>query len=720
MKHFFFLFFLLTAQLAYNQNWEQIGPYGGYFKDFFIHPSSGDVFVGSDDGGGIWKSEDNGANWELITGDYPNMTGWKLHLDDFDDDILYGCDVYGRYGVLKSTDQGASWTIQNNGLNSAYNKMVSGLITISSDSLIASTGEAATSTPPRPGNGLFKSIDGGENWTEAGLQGVTVPAIAKNVFKTIFAGTEGEGLYYSNDFGDNWFLHPDLPSIAHVHEIDIEDNVVVVGSVEGIFLSTNYGINFTNIGLAGDINFDLSIHSIGPEIEIFNSTFAGLQRYNSGTSSWSNVIHPELYGQLVIGIESNGSSIFCGLFSNGLILRSDDDGISWTPQTASPICTEVNDLYLDSSDPDHITAVMMGSYNIGGAYNKAVLRESLDGGSSWQEKGPAAHGLVIQSKPGNEAHQFVGTFSSGLFRSTDFFDSYDQPISGNKLIGDIAIDPENTDVILVSEIDLDLLSVSIKRSDNVGDSFAEVASLVCNRLLFDLSNSDSAYAATEDGIYLSTDNGLSWEAWILAGENILSLHSTDKGLFAGTNLGTLFRIQDDLASDITGDWSLPTEVKSIQTLHDRLVVGLNGAEKDTVYELAGSIWMSEDLGENWSNSTSNMSSTNIYGTNIIESDGNNLYLGTYGGGIFRSTDLNLGFSDEMSDQILVFPNPASETLFVHGIEEATDISLIDLSGRTVFSKQSATNVQAISLENIPAGCYFLILDEQEAIKVIVQ
>ena len=263
------------------QNWAQIGPYGGYFKDFIIHPTTGAIYTGSDDGGGVWKSEDSGISWTILTADFPNMTGWKLHINELNDDAIYACDVYSRYGLLISTDAGDTWTISNSGLDSDYDKMVSGIVSIDLDSLMISTGEAAASTPPRPGNGMFKSVNGGDSWTEAGLQGITVPCVGKNAFNTIFAGTEGSGLYYTNDFGDNWLIHPGIPSSAKIHEIDVWDNVVAVAAVEGIFLSSDYGITFTNTGLVGDINFDLTIHSISPEVEIFNSTFSGLQYYST-------------------------------------------------------------------------------------------------------------------------------------------------------------------------------------------------------------------------------------------------------------------------------------------------------------------------------------------------------------------------------------------------------------------------------------------------------
>ena len=49
-----------------GQAWQQIGPEGGYFKEFIFHPSNSSIlYAGSNDGGGIWKTTNNGVNWSL-------------------------------------------------------------------------------------------------------------------------------------------------------------------------------------------------------------------------------------------------------------------------------------------------------------------------------------------------------------------------------------------------------------------------------------------------------------------------------------------------------------------------------------------------------------------------------------------------------------------------------------------------------------------------------
>ena len=720
--------FLINITLnLFSQNWQQIGPYGGYFKEFTFHPTNSSIiYAGSDDGGGIWKSTDSGSTWNLLTADYPNMTGWKITIYENSPNTIYACDVYSRYGILSSTDGGATWSNSINGLNTQRDKMVSGLIILNTDTLIISTGESATTTPPRPGNGVFRSFDGGNTWSPAGLQNKTIPCIANNVFGTIFAGTEDHGLFYSNDHGNNWTLHPDVPSSAICHEIDVEDSVVLIGSNLGVYLSSNYGINFTNIGLSGDFNFDVTIHHIAPHIEVYSSSINGLQKYSSATSSWTVESAPEFTDQLVIGIQSDGTNIYASTFSNYLIIKSSDGGNTWSTTPNSPICTELNALFVDPLNNSRILAGMMGSYNYGASFNKSALRETNDGGMTWLSKGPNAHALAITANPQNSNSMYLGTYSSGLFKTTDSFNTYSNLISGNKLIGDIAISDADTNIILISEVDLDLFTASIKRSNDGGNTFTISGNNVAHRITFNSNNNDTAYAATDNGIFISIDNGTSWNPWLLNSETILSLYYTDSVLYAGNNLGTLYRIENSIATDVSGSWQTPLELKSIYSINNQLFVGLSGAEKDTTYNLFGSIWQKGINGTTWSNITDQMTSTNIYGNNVIESDGNELYVGTYGGGVFKSNGLNLNVQNIIDyEEFNIFPNPSSNYIMITSdIQTINSLKIFNLLSQDVTNlvgiSRDKKNCIYLDLLKLKTGIYVLQINETYANKVYKQ
>ena len=434
MKKLLLIIFALSIVQLHGQTWEQIGPNGGYFKEFSFHPNNASiVYAGSDDGGGIWKSLNGGQDWDLLTPDFTNMTGWSITIDQQNPDTVFACDVYGRYGLLKSTDGGASWNQSVTGLSSQYDRMVSGITLKTTDTLFISTGEGKHTTPPRPGNGVFKSVDGGSSWSPAGLQGQTVLSIGSNVFGTIFAGTESNGLQFSNDNGTTWSHHPQVSATSVVYEVDVMEHVIVVSSSTGVYLSVNWGIDFINTGLAGEFNFDVAIQQTSPTIELWGTTFSGLQKYSSSTSTWVPVSDPLLDNKLVIGIGASGTNVMIGTFSNGPIYLSNNSGTSWSTTATSPTCTEINDLIVDPNNSDRMFTCLLGTYNLEGLYNDQCIYETSNAGSSWTRKGPNAHALCLTPNPLDFNKSYLGTFSQGLFKSNDGFDNSINILGGKKL-----------------------------------------------------------------------------------------------------------------------------------------------------------------------------------------------------------------------------------------------------------------------------------------------
>ena len=710
MKRVFTILLTLISLQSFGQTWEQIGPMGGYFKEFTFHPTDPSIiYAGSDDGGGVWKSTDGGVNWRMLTSNFPNMTGWSITIDPSNPNTIYACDVYSRYGVLKSVDGGDTWTQIVNGLSSQYDRMVSGITLVSSDTLFISTGEGATTNPPRPGNGVFSSFDGGISWRPAGLQGATVLAIGSNAFGTIFAGTETNGLQFTNDHGSTWSAHPQITFNARIYEIEVQDNVIAVASSAGIFLSTNWGIDFVNTGLGGDFNFDVYIQDTSPAIELWATTFAGLQKYSSTTDSWTLVADPLINDKLVIGIGAKDNTIMIGTFSNGPIYLSNDAGTSWTSVVNSPICTELNGLNVDPNNSNRIQACLLGTY--GFATNDRCIYETVDAGNSWTRKGPNAHALCITPNPLNFNTSFVGTFTQGLFKSTDGFDSYSNVISGNT-IADVIVSSSDTNVVLVSEVAFP--DTYIKRSTNGGADFITVSNIAANRLTFNTSNNETVYAATFDGVYRSTDFGLSWTPWVLGGTIVQALGYYEEVLYAGTNDGKIYQIDGGNTVDISGNWQTPVQIKSIFKTGSDLFVGLNGAEQDTTSVLNGSLWTSSNEGQSWTNITANMSSTNIYGNNVIIGADSDLLVATYGGGIFRSSNFITSIDEVApSNQLVqVYPNPTEDFLRVNAVENMKSYAVIDLSGRIIKVEpvSPSSDVElSVNISDLESGFYTLLI-----------
>ena len=127
--------------------WAQTnGPQGGDGIALATNPS-GNVFVGTQ-GGGIFRSTDNGENWTGVNNGLTATNVRALAINAVSGHIFAG--TFG--GVFRSTDNGDSWIAINNGLEFP---LVISLGINSSGDIFAGTFE---------GGSVYRSTDDGDNW----------------------------------------------------------------------------------------------------------------------------------------------------------------------------------------------------------------------------------------------------------------------------------------------------------------------------------------------------------------------------------------------------------------------------------------------------------------------------------------------------------------------------------------------------------------------------
>ena len=259
-------------------------------------------------GDGVYKSTDAGKTWTHVGfRDTQNIS--KIRIHPTDPNIVFVA-AFGPYGVphdqrwiFKSTDGGRSWrrvlfrNAQTPGVDLWIDRRNP---TVVFAAMWEAFRKEYTMSSGGPGSGLFKSTDGGENWTEItrnpglpsgviGRIGVSVSGADSN---RVYAVVEHEngGLFSSNDAGATWTLVNSGRNIrqrafyyTHVTADPANKDIVYVLNV-GTFRSTDGGKTMAGGYAPGD-SHDLWIDPTDPQHAMHASDSGGAVTVNAQTQN---------------------------------------------------------------------------------------------------------------------------------------------------------------------------------------------------------------------------------------------------------------------------------------------------------------------------------------------------------------------------------------------------------------------------------------------------
>jgi hypothetical protein len=385
--------------------------------------------------GGIFKSLDGGQTW---TGGSGGGTGLPLNanfssvvFDPANPTILYAGSTGGQVeaaGLFKSIDGGNSWTAINSGIMAVSFIDVAGLAI---DPLASSTLYASVSVGGS-GTGLYKSGNGGGNWTQvqAGIDGPVAIDPQNPSIVYLGGGLIGTGVLMSSNAGASFTaIDTGLGTLA-VNVIAINPQnpaTLYAGTANGVFASLNAGAawNPANTGLslmtistlALDPTAATTIYAgTGKPGRSGNGIFKSIDGGNSWTAiSTGLVVFSGLPPQTITAIALNPATpttLYAG-DDIGDVFVSSNGGGSWTNSTNGINGGgAVASLLVDPQAPSIVYA----------ALNSGVFK-SADGGSSWAlvanglPNGISVSGLSLSSPPSSVL--LLSSFANGLFSSTD-------------------------------------------------------------------------------------------------------------------------------------------------------------------------------------------------------------------------------------------------------------------------------------------------------------
>ncbi len=335
------------------------------------------VYLGAAQGG-VWKTTDGGTSWVPLTDDQDSLAIGSLAIDPSDPNVIYAgtgeanqsCDSHYGIGLLKSADGGSTWTILGGGVfqNTSIAKIVVHPTTPATLWVANGSGAAGFSCYGRAGTfGVFKSIDGGANWSQvlgSAQTGVNQPVHdlvrSPSDPNVLYAGVATSGIWKTADGGTTWNkLAGGLPT-TDIGRFDLAINpgnasvlfALVArasnGTQRGTYRSTDAGVSWTAMPIVGGTCHYWSFQDL--------CTYTG----NTAGQCWYDA---------AIEIQSGGT-----VWQGGTaIFKSTTGGASWTD-----VCPQ--SVHVDQH------AIAFGSDGKVWIGNDGGVWASSNGGTSWVNK----------------------------------------------------------------------------------------------------------------------------------------------------------------------------------------------------------------------------------------------------------------------------------------------------------------------------------------------
>ncbi|HZZ38717.1 MAG TPA: hypothetical protein VFE06_06285 [Acidobacteriaceae bacterium] len=307
------------GQLASALSWRSVGPYtGGRVTTVAGIAADPNVFYMGTAGGGVWESDDYGQNWKNISDkNFKSNNIGAMAISPSNPKVIYvgtgdsapRNTVLTGEGMYKSTDGGKNWTFIGLGETHIISRI---LVDPRNPDVVyvAALGHLFGANPDR---GVFKSTDGGRTWQ-----------------KILYVDDETGAISLAMDPSNPSVVYASMWQMSRTHWTFSSG-----GPGSGIYKSTDGGANWTNIS-----------HRPGLPTGIFGRTGMAV------APSSPNVVYA------LIQADYKGQA--------GGLFRSDDAGESWKLINNSMDITQrafyYTEVYVDPKDPDTIYLPNVGLY----------------------------------------------------------------------------------------------------------------------------------------------------------------------------------------------------------------------------------------------------------------------------------------------------------------------------------------------------------------------
>jgi photosystem II stability/assembly factor-like uncharacterized protein len=232
----------------------------------------------------------------------------------------------------------------------------------------------------------------------------------------IFAGTDISGVFLSTDYGSNWNNSGLADTSIVCLESRSDGEYIFAGTYgSGVCRSMNRGFTWSaaNIGLSNLVVRSIALISNGAQgLYLFAGTDGGLFISYDFGSNWTHIDYSGTLTIYAITSNSNGTNIFIAVAGNG-VLRSTNHGTTWTNISNN---LPYGSIYSLAVYNDEGTTNLFASAPGGGIFR------TTDYGTNWVEVNNGLTNLYVNDLtfyPETSGNLFAGTAGTGVFLSTD-------------------------------------------------------------------------------------------------------------------------------------------------------------------------------------------------------------------------------------------------------------------------------------------------------------
>ncbi|MBW2938795.1 T9SS type A sorting domain-containing protein [Aureisphaera sp. CAU 1614] len=737
---------------------------GGRVTDIEIPIDQPQTYYVGAASGGIFKTTDAGATWNPIFDDQEMLSIGDIEISKNNADLIWvgtgevnaggGSLAYDGDGIYKSEDGGTTWEVK--GLPDIGS--ISKIALDPNDDNTIFVGGMGPLFRNDTNRGVYRSTDGGDTWEQklfvSDSTGIIDMVIHPSNGDIVYAaswerirrpqyrqyGGETSRIYRSTDGGENWTeltnglpsgpsdkgrisiaISQSNPSVLYARYTD------AIGSIQGVYRTADGGDSWTTMNAAplNNVGFHwwfrgIVVDPIDENI-IYNVDFV-VQKSLDGGATWSDTFDNVHVDQHALAFNTSvPGEVLLG--NDGGFYKSANDGDSWVKDETLPI-TQFYRIYPENDDRIY-----------GGAQDNSTMRTLTGSSNDWEIiYGGDGFQPLVDPNDSNIIYALsqYGNIGKSINGGASFFGATNGISGGDRKNWDtpIIFDPQDSQILYTG-------TQRVYKTTNGAGNWTAISPDLTNGagggnlnfgtiISIDVSSQDSnlIYVGTDDGnVWRTDDGGTNWinlssslpDRWVTKVESMPDFGNVDEvfvsfsGYRYGEDLGHVFYSNDrgNTWQDITTN--LPDIPVNDLEFGGSFVTGLYLATDIGVYfsSFPGNDWFQ------WGDDLPSVPVTDISFENGNQKFGSYLYAGTYGRSIYKSFVGEAGIEDFSANNVSLFPNPALEHVTIQSKFSIDGVvTIYNQLGRKVLSETISGTEKTLTLSNLPAGLYFVTISSE--------